>query len=386
VSNQIKFRRTQEALDRAAAERLAVSSDHLAAIMDSTTDGILEIRRDWTILYGNRNAVQSMPDFELGKDFWTCFPDLLGTPMEQHLRNAMIQRIKADYEHFYARHGRWFQGYVFPTNQGISVFFSDITSEKVLKDKLAVEKLLREQRIETVCHMAGGLAHEISNPLAIIHGHANNLKTLAQEGTISPSDVFNGCDSIVKTSERAMRILHGLRGFAFEGKQDPMELASVEAIIQQSIEMQRGRFEQHNIEVRLAIQSELPPLFCRETQIEQILTNLLTNAFDAIAETGSEERWVSVVAELSGSDIAIEVIDNGSGIEEAIKAHVMDPFFSTKKEGLGMGIGLSLSSVIAQEHGGSLTLCQETQNTCFRLTLPVDQVGVSSWGVAANSG
>jgi C4-dicarboxylate-specific signal transduction histidine kinase len=306
--------------------------------------------------------------------------------MERHLRNAMSQRVKADYEHFYARHGRWFQGEVFPTNQGVSVFFRDVTAEKILQDKLAVEQLLREQRIETVCHMAGGLAHEINNPLAIIHGYANNLKALAQEGAISSLDVLNGCDSIVKTSERAIKILHGLRGFAFEGKPDPMGLASVDAIIHQSIELQRGRFEQHHIEVRLAIQSGLPPLFCRETQIEQILTNLLTNACDAIAETGSEERWVSVVAEHRGSDIAIEVIDNGSGIEEGIKAHVMDPFFSTKKEGLGMGIGLSLSSVIAQEHGGRLTLCQETQNTCFRLTLPVVERGVNSAGVEASLG
>ncbi len=114
----------------------------------------------------------------------------------------------------------------------------------------------------------------------------------------------------------------------------------------------------------------LPPLLCREVQVGQILTNLLNNAFDAIVQSQAPERWIKLSANLREDDIVIDVIDSGPGIEDHFKAHLMEPFFTTKELGLGMGVGLSLSRAIAQDHAGTLTLCKDTPHTCFRLVLP----------------
>ena len=101
------------------------------------------------------------------------------------------------------------------------------------------------------------------------------------------------------------------------------------------------------------------------------LLNLLNNAFDSIVQSESVERWVSIGAECSNGDLHLDVTDSGPGIEEHFKAHLMEPFFTTKELGLGMGVGLSLSRAIAQDHRGSLTLRPHTEHTCFRLTLPI---------------
>jgi len=221
--------------------------------------------------------------------------------------------------------------------------------------------------------MAGGLAHEISNPLAIIHARASDLKASASDSTpLAPGEIRQACDSIVSTSDRAMRILRGLRGFAREADKDPMEWASIHDIAEQCIELQQARFVRHQVQLRFTVEPDLPPILCRETQIGQIVTNLLNNAFDAIDQSGSEIRWVRLTAQAAGDELRLDVVDSGPGIDENSRAHLMEPFFTTKIGGLGMGIGLSLSRAIAQDHGGSLTLCDDAEATRFRLVLPFE--------------
>jgi len=247
-------------------------------------------------------------------------------------------------------------------------------SDKHLRKQLLSEQMLREKRIEALSHMAGGLAHEINNPLAIIHGTASDLRLLADgDGLLSAEDVRNASNTIVETSDRAMRILNGLRGFAREAANDPKEWASIYDIAEQTFELQQSRFARHNIKMSMVLEPEIPLILCREVQIGQILTNLTNNAFDAITQHNSEERWMSLRAGINDGRLLVEVIDSGPGVDGEARANLMQPFFTTKTQGLGMGIGLSLSRAIAQDHGGSLALVDDAENTSFRLTLPIDQ-------------
>ena len=242
-----------------------------------------------------------------------------------------------------------------------------------MAEKLALEQLLREKRIEALSHMAGGLAHEISNPLAIIHARASNLKERAAEGhAIDPSEVVRACENIVKTSDRAIRILKGLRGFGREAEKDPMEWASPYDILEQCRGLQEARFERHGVKLNLEVAPDLPLVLCREIQIGQIVTNLFNNAFDAIDQSNSAVRWVTLRAEQIDKRISISVTDSGPGVDEQFRPHLLDPFFTTKTLGLGMGVGLSLSRAIAHDHGGTLELCTGTPNTCFRLIFPIE--------------
>jgi len=360
-----------------AAKELAAAYAHLNSVLESTSNSVVTISHGWTLLYANRKALVSLPDFAVGKNYWDCFPAVLGTPTEALLRKAMEERCEIRYEIYFAPYKAWFRAQGFPTDEGLSLFFSDITEEKQMQEQLLLEQVLREKRIEALSHMAGGLAHEISNPLAIIHGRASDLRDLAAgEMPVDALEVRNACDSILKTSERASSILRGLRGFAREASHDPMQPASIYDIAGECVELQQARFYRNDVELRFELDEGIPLLLCRETQVGQIVTNLLNNAFDAIVQSDATERWVALRASSSDGKVTVEVADSGPGIADHFKAHLMEPFFTTKELGVGMGVGLSLSRAIAQDHGGTLMLCSGRENTCFRLVLPLEQKSV----------
>jgi PAS domain S-box-containing protein len=356
---------------RRAEQGLAAAYDQVNSVLECTSDGVLKMDRNWNLVYGNAKAVSSLPDFYLGKSYWACFPEVRGTPLERTLREAMRDRSEAPYEIYYPPYQQWYRGAIYPTFDGLALFFTNITAEKALQEEAERARFLKEKRIEALSHMAGGLAHEINNPLAIIHGAASDLlHAAATVESLPAGQIRKACESIVKTSDRAIRILRGLKGFGREAGNDPMEIASIYEIVDQCLELQGARFERHDVDLRIDLKPDLPYLECRETQIGQIITNLLNNAFDAVVVEDGARRWVTLSAYCTGDQLWVDVIDSGPGLEDEIKGHLMEPFFTTKETGRGMGIGLSLSRAIAQDHGGSLALCEDTQHTCFRLVLP----------------
>lgn len=188
---------------------------------------------------------------------------------------------------------------------------------------------------------------------------------------VAPREVRVACEGIIKTVNRASNILRGLRGFAREAAQDPMELASIYEIVEQCLELQQDRLQRHQLELTLSMDPGIPNFFCREVQIGQIITNLVNNAFDAITQADAIQRWIAVSVTSAKNQTIIDVTDSGPGVQDQFRDHLMEAFFTTKERGLGMGIGLSLSRAIAQDHGGNLTLLEDAEHTTFRLLLPI---------------
>ena len=376
---------TRDLTERRRAEQgLAAAYDQVNSVLECTSDGVVKIDRHWNLIYGNARAANTLPDFFIGKNYWDCFPQVRGTSLEHTLRQVMQDRREAAYEVYYPPYHRWFRGNVYPTHDGLTIFFTDVTAQKALQEELERAQFIKEKRIEALSHMAGGLAHEINNPLAIIHATASHLLETVSMPQLPPAEeMLAACRLIVKTTDRATRILRGLKGFGREAAMDPMETASIYEIVEQCLELQGARFERHNVDLHIDLKPGLPYVECRETQIGQIITNLLNNAFDAVAIDRGEKRWVTLSADCIHSadsihsadgihdQLQIDVTDSGPGMGDEVKAHLMEPFFTTKEIGRGMGIGLSLSRAIAQDHGGSLTLREGTQHTCFRLVLPL---------------
>jgi PAS domain S-box-containing protein len=268
----------------------------------------------------------------------------------------------------------------------VTAVVRDVTDRKRLERELEQERELRGQRIEVLARLAADLAHEIKNPLAIIHARASDLNELAaQASTLRASVVAQSCDSIVKTTERAIRVIRGVQALAHEGSHDPMQQTDVRGLIDQAVELSKTRFATHGIELQTVVPDGLPMVVCREVQIEQILVNLLNNAFDAIDGDARSQPWVQVrVSMQPASDadggveavcgaaaVLIDVLDGGPGVSPENRARLMETFFTTKPRGAGIGIGLSVSQTIAQDHGGTLVLMDAEGPTCFRLTLPV---------------
>ena len=364
---------------------LARANEQFNSVLDCTNVGIYAADTGWIMRYVNDNGMRllNLTGEVVGKNFWSVFPDI-EPENAAALRSVMKSRQPETLDSYYPPLDMSAHVSVHPWNEagkdrGITVYFNDTSKQRRLEAKLEKERALRNERIEVLARLSSNLAHEIRNPLAIIHARASDLAEQAAEGPVDVAEIEKSCASIVRTSDRAIRILRGVAAMARTGTNDPLEFASIVDILEQARELVAGRFRATGISLETEVAPNLPLLQCREVQISQILVNLLNNAFDAIESDPRSERWVRVIVSLQPSSehqndigrLQISVIDGGPGVAPEHKERLMQTFFTTKTMGAGIGIGLSVSRTIAEDHGGQLELRERDGHTCFRLTLPI---------------
>lgn len=209
--------------------------------------------------------------------------------------------------------------------------------------------------------MSSGIAHEINNPLTVIKAKVYQIKKNIHN--TNADKMLDDLDIISKTTDRIYKIVKGLRSFARDASEDPFENLTSSQIIQASLDLCQERFQQFGVQVIRNQVSDFP-ISGRESQLVQVLVNLLSNAFDAIQNLDS--KWIQVDI----YDYEIAVTDSGSGIPKAIAEKLMQPFFTTKEAGKGVGLGLSISKGIIADHGGRLYLDSTTANTRFVIEFP----------------
>lgn len=225
-------------------------------------------------------------------------------------------------------------------------------------------------RLATLGEMAGGMAHEINNPLAVIIGNCNLALKAINQWPANLEVIKDKLDKISKTSFRINKIINGLRRFSRQSDNDPLVLTSISDLIEDTLELCRERFYQNNIEFKIASIPEIQvPM--RMVQISQVLINLLNNAFDVIKNL--DERFIELKFETTESHFIIYVINSGPKISESISAKIFEPFFTTKDVGQGTGLGLSISRSLLLDHNGILQLSENTNLTTFEIRLPLKQ-------------
>jgi C4-dicarboxylate-specific signal transduction histidine kinase len=249
----------------------------------------------------------------------------------------------------------------------------DITERRRAEAQLEAnrEQLASSARLVSLGVMAGGIAHEINNPIAIIHASADDLLHRAkQEGVVPLDIVVRSGERILQTAWRITKIIRSMRLLAREGSNDRCSPTPVARIVEEALEVCQERFKDHSVKLLLPDIDPAWCVSCREVQIAQVLVNLLQNAFDAVMEQ-SGERWIRLEVGVQDDAVVFSVIDNGPGVPPELKTRVMEPFFTTKEVGKGTGLGLSLSRTIILEHRGELELTEEDGCTCFSFRLPL---------------
>jgi PAS domain S-box-containing protein len=249
----------------------------------------------------------------------------------------------------------------------------DITARKRLEEQVETgrEQAAAAARLSALGMMAGGVAHEINNPLAIIHALASDLTEQVDEHETVPAEVVGRSSRrIVETTERIAHIVKSLRKISREGTKDRYYPVRIGKILEETLEITRARFEARG--VRLILPDAIPALTVsvREVQIEQVVLNLLQNAFDAVVDQPGEP-WVRVDVTSREGAAVVSVIDSGPGIPLDLRDYIGQPFFTTKEVGKGAGLGLSLSRTIAEEHGGRIEYDEDSGHTRFSLVLPL---------------
>jgi len=242
----------------------------------------------------------------------------------------------------------------------------DVTERKQLEAQIDTSA-----RLSALGMMAGGVSHEINNPLLIIHASAADvLRRVKEQGSVPLEIVVRNADRILQTANRITKIVKSMRHLSREGSQDAMRPALVSKMVDETLEVCKERFNYHAVNLLLPSIDPAVSVWCREVQIEQVLLNLLENAFDAImAQPG--EKWVRLAVVVHDDVVEFAVTDSGPGIPLQVKSKIMDPFFTTKGVGKGTGLGLSLSRKIVEDHGGKLELTEEAGHPCFSFRLPL---------------
>lgn len=256
----------------------------------------------------------------------------------------------------------------------------DITGLKEAQQKIFEQQaqLIANSKLSAIGEMAATIAHEINNPLGVILGRCEMFKILSEQGNLDPEKSEKLVENIEVNAKRIEKIIKSMRSLAHQGEHDPFLKTPLQTILQDLSDLFYERFKNHGI--RLEIPEVSPSLFleCRSHEILQVLVNLFNNAYDAIESL--PEKWVRLSVTTSSSQVVIRVTDSGNGISPSVMEKLFMPFFSTKRVQYGTGLGLSISRNLIQNHGGRLEYDASSAHTCFKLTLPLVQIGKSQTG------
>lgn len=237
--------------------------------------------------------------------------------------------------------------------------------EKIIQEQQV--KIISSAKMSSLGEMAGGIAHEINNPLAIIGLSANQISEALAKQPADLSFAKETADKIAQTVRRIGKIVKGLRSFSRSGEKDPFSPSNLAQIIDDTLELCRERFSSGGIELKVnCLQNVVIP--CRAVQISQVFLNLLNNSFDEISQERSP--WIQIEVKSEGEFVEIRFTDSGKGIPSNVADKMMAPFFTTKEVGSGTGLGLSISKGIVEDHGGSIEYVPESHNTQFLIRLP----------------
>lgn len=234
--------------------------------------------------------------------------------------------------------------------------------------------LIHSAKMSALGEMAGGVAHEINNPLSIIQAKAQFMMKSLDRGQIQNEDpkVRESFELIQKTTNRMAEIVQGLRHFARDSDGETSRETALKTMFQEVLSLSTERLKQAEIQVHLPQMDEVY-LSCNPVQIEQVMMNLMNNAHDALNSkdrTDTSAKWIRWELFEEQNQLVLRMSDNGCGIPEHLVQKLMQPFFTTKAPGVGTGLGLSISKGIIEKHGGQLTLVSRAYPTCFEIRLP----------------
>ncbi|HEY3401650.1 MAG TPA: ATP-binding protein [Geothrix sp.] len=346
-------------------------------ILGCITDGVVRLDASWHYTYVNPRAAAMFgrkPEDLLGRHIWTEFPEGLGQPFHLAYERAMREQRVITFNDYYAPWDRWFENRVYPSPEGLTILFQDIT-EAYRRDKA----LRQAQKLESLGLLASGIAHDFNNLLGALVAHLNLL-----ELSLPPDSPHRRrTDGMGAVLARATDLVRQMLAYAGQGESSPRHLDPNHAI--HDIAGLMAVSAPKGVDLHLALDQDAPWITADPAQFQQVVLNLLTNAADAI-ESGNGQIRIATRKEIldeaslsrdfqhqelaAGDFLCLEVADSGCGMTEEVISRIFDPFFTTKTE--GRGLGLTAMRGILRGHGGGMAIqSRPGQGTTFRIYFPI---------------
>jgi len=253
----------------------------------------------------------------------------------------------------------------------VNIYVRDITAVRRAEQEARQHQaeLVHVCRLSTMGEVATGMAHELNQPLSAITNYASGCSRRLKRGNVDVQELVAAMDQIGMQAQRAGEIIRRLRSLV--GKQPPVRaLADLNHLVREVcsfLEFETGKMD---LTIALDLAEGSIPVDVDLVQIEQVLLNLLRNAFDALEETSEAHRRLIIRTRIDGDRAEVQVEDNGNGISPQQMRHLFDPFFTTKETGMGMG--LPISQTILHNHQGEIRAeSRQGVGTVFHVRLPV---------------
>ncbi len=377
VADITEPKRVRAALEESQRRFEAVLDGLDAAVFvaDAATDVILYANRAFMKIHGydvvGRSTLRvSVPQPERSE--YRVDPrviDAVALPME--LFDGELQHpLSGRWYHLREHASRWVDGRV--VRMGIA---TDITDRRQTEElaRRQEERLQHTARLVTMGEMASTLAHELNQPLAAISNYCMGCVTRIEAGKARHEELLAAMTKASMQAERAAKIIGRVRDFVRKSEPRPVSISVAEilddALAFADIDARRGSGR-----VVLKIEPDLPPVFADRIMIEQVVVNLVRNAFEAMAGMPPGKRIVEVRARaLDAHAVEVAVADRGPGIDEDERERLFTPFHTTKPEGMGMGLNICRS--IVEYHDGHLEFAGNPGGgTVFSFVLPTGAV------------
>lgn len=370
-NNQMEFNKKQEAIDF-YDKRLHEFIDSIPGLVswlssdlryeDVNENFFIQYNRGKNTLLGQKVDSDNTPEaiIEYLNDFLIS-PENTFTGEIEYSSNAETKNYLAV-----------FTKYNYSNDFKISILCLDITDLKIKEKEIESQRmlLLENQKLISLGEMAGSIAHEVNNPLAIISGKAHVILHKIEQNKIELPELKSYATQIYETAFRIKKIIDSLRLLANEGHIGSIATYTIKDVIQPVLDITQSRLLNHNINFKLDHEVPDAKLACGLIEMGQVLMNMIGNSIHAVEHT-DEEKWIRIHTSVKNNKVQIRFSDCGQGIPEDIRSRIFEPFFSTKRLEKGSGVGLSISRKLIQKQGGTLNYDTKALYTTFVIELPL---------------
>lgn len=350
--------------------RLTVAKDQLQAVFDTVGVCISIIDQDMRIVNCNGKQKELLVSANTNATGRHCYEIYCGKdspsldcPAVETLatgRPVLIREVKKKNKHF--------QIVTSPLKDGDGRVTGVIEVSMDVTEKKKAEDLMRQaEKLTAIGLLAGGIAHELNNPLGNIIGYASLLLNDSQAG-LGPEH-REKLEIIVEQAKKGSEIIRGLLDFS---RQSVPSFSDVDltGIIRKTVRILQNRLSTQKIKIDMGLAEKLM-VRADPRRIEVVILNLLLNSVQAFEGFDGKDKAISIKAGRENDLIRVEIADNGPGIPEDVLPGIFDPFFTTKPIGKGVGLGLSICSGIIKEHKGAIRVISEAgRGAEFIFTLP----------------
>jgi two-component system sensor kinase FixL len=373
------------ATDTPHSDQSGMESAQLRALLDAAVDAIIVIDDEGVIQSFNAAAERMFgyPAGEaIGRSVQMLMPEPDRTLHDSYVRRYLDTRVPHVIGAGRDVLGRRANGEIFPLNLSVGEaraaggtrfvgILRDLTSRHAAeqRSRSLEARLAHVDRFNLMGEMAAGIAHEINQPLSAIAAYAQAAKRIIAAERLGTHALMDVCEKIDEQALRAGRVIEHLRKF-IRKQETRNETVDVNRVVADVANLIEADARAEGIRVTIRYGDALPNLHANSIQLQQVLLNLTRNSVDAMRQPGGGEREVSIATERTErGGVRICVADHGPGVSRQLGDSVFDPFVTTKRDGLG--VGLAISRTIIQSYGGNLSYRDNpTGGAIFVVELP----------------